>query len=44
MKTLITVIMVCTALYAGIGMIKKVESNTSHHNQELNKAIAMLEK
>ncbi|WP_295006969.1 hypothetical protein [Sulfurimonas sp.] len=43
MKTLITIIMVCTALYAGIGMIKKVETSTSHYNQELNKAIAMLE-
>ncbi|MDD3468005.1 MAG: hypothetical protein PHE67_12725 [Campylobacterales bacterium] len=44
MKTLITVIMVCTALYAGIGMIKNVEASTSNHNQELNKAIALLER
>lgn len=44
MKTLIIVTIICSALYAGIGIIKKVESATSHHNQELNKAIALLEK
>ena len=44
MKTLITVAIICSALYAGIGMIKKAEASTSHHNQELKKAIALLEK
>lgn len=44
MKTLIAVTILCTALFAGINMIKKVESDTSHYKQELNKAIAMLER
>lgn len=44
MKTLITVLMICTALYAGIGMIKNTEISISKHNQELNKAVALLEK
>jgi hypothetical protein len=44
MKTLITTAIICTALYAGIGAIKNTTNSLNQHNQELNKALAMMER
>ncbi|SMP85957.1 hypothetical protein SAMN06313486_10147 [Epsilonproteobacteria bacterium SCGC AD-308-P11] len=44
MKTTIITITICTALYAGMGAITKTTSQLTKHNQELNIALAMLEK
>jgi hypothetical protein len=44
MKTAIITITICTVLYAGIGAITKNTENLTKHNQELNIALAMLEK
>ena len=44
MKTAIITITICTVLYAGIGAITKTTNHLTKHNQELNVALAMMEK
>lgn len=42
MKTMLTTVIICISLYAGIGAIKNTTDTLTKHNQETQKALALL--
>ncbi len=44
MKTAMITLAICISLYAGIGALKNTTNTMTQHNQEINNALAMMER